>query len=128
MPAWSPVRADETSTAAEPEPALFEALFDPYDVDVPYSTTHVVACPPGSTVPVTVAVADPTAVVGPVVALGAAASAVPANAARASTAAPAAERHFQLFSLPGIACPFPIPISDDLSAAWAFCERGVRGG
>jgi hypothetical protein len=43
VPACSPVSADETSTAAVPDPALFDAVFEPYDVDVPYSTTQVVA-------------------------------------------------------------------------------------
>jgi hypothetical protein len=104
VPAWRPVRADEMSTAALPDPALFDAVFEPYDVDVPYSTSHVVDCPPGSTLPVTVAVVDPTAVVGPVTALGAAASAVPAVTVSASTAAPAAENHFHPFILSAIAC------------------------
>jgi hypothetical protein len=73
-----------------PEPALFAAVLEPYEVDVPYSTCHVVASPPGSTVPVTDAVVDPTAVVGPVVAVGAAAAARPAKSASATMkAAPA---------------------------------------
>jgi hypothetical protein len=105
VPARSPVRADETSTAAVPDPALFEADFEPYDVEVPYSTSHVVAWPPGSTVPVTVAVVDPTAVVGPVVAVGAAATAVPAKTASANTAALATRSHFQLFALDAMPAP-----------------------
>ena len=78
--------------------------------------------------PVTVAVVDPTAVVGPVVALGAAASAVSANTASASTLAATTESHFQLFVVPDIACPLRFQVSDDVSPSWAFCERGVRGG
>jgi hypothetical protein len=77
---------------------------------------------------VTVAVVDPTAVIGPVVTLGAAASAVPAYTATASTAAAATETHFQLFVVPDIACPLRFQVSDDVSPSWAFCERGVRGG
>ena len=47
---------------------------------VPYSTYHVVACPPGLTVPLTVAEVGPTALTGPVIAVGAAAiAAAPAT-------------------------------------------------
>ena len=47
---------------------------------VPYSTYQVVACPPGLTVPLTVAELGPTALTGPVIAVGAAAiAAAPAT-------------------------------------------------
>jgi hypothetical protein len=115
------------STEAVPDPALFAVVFDPYDVDVPYSTSQVVAWPPGSTAPVTVAEVDPTAVVGPVVALGAEASALPVSTESASTAAPAAGSHLHLFAVVPIACPLSVPGADDVSLSWAFCERGVRG-
>ena len=45
-------------TAAVPEPAFAFAVCEPYDVDVPYWTYQVVASPPGTTEPVTVAVVD----------------------------------------------------------------------
>src|SRR3954451_22467047 len=64
-------------TVAVPEPAFAFAVWEPYDVDVPYWTYHVVASPPGTTFPVTVAVVAPIAVAGPVVALCAAAPALP---------------------------------------------------
>jgi hypothetical protein len=69
-----------------PEPALTGDVFDPYDVDVPYSTYHVVETPPGLTEPVTVAVVAPVAVVGPVEAVGAAASADPVKTIEAARA------------------------------------------
>ena len=47
---------------------------------VPYSTYQVVACAPGLTVPLTVAEVGPTALTGPVIAVGAAAiAATPAT-------------------------------------------------
>src|SRR4051812_18448720 len=64
-------------TVAVPEPAFAFAVWEPYDVDVPYWMYHVVASPPGTTLPVTVAVVAPIAVAGPVVAVGAAARALP---------------------------------------------------
>ena len=64
-------------TAAVPEPAFAFAVCEPYAVVVPYWTYQVVACPPGTTLPVTVAVVAPIAVAGPVVAVGAAARAIP---------------------------------------------------
>src|SRR5689334_9862901 len=63
-------------TVAVPEPAVAVAVFEPYDVDVPYWTYQLVDCPPGTTLPVTVAVVAPIAVAGPVVAVGAAARAL----------------------------------------------------
>ena len=54
---------------------------------VPYSTHHVVACPFGFTVPVAVAVVGPTAVTGPVIAVGAAAVAAELPPAVASATA-----------------------------------------
>src|SRR5262249_30386717 len=62
----------------------FVAVFEPYEVVVPYSTYHEVATPPGLTVPVTVAVDAPTALTGPVTAVGAAACAPPAAASSAA--------------------------------------------
>jgi hypothetical protein len=47
---------------------------------VPYSTYQVVAWPPGLTVPLTVADVGPTALTGPVIAVGAAAAAVATQA------------------------------------------------
>src|SRR5690348_8367188 len=82
-------------TATVPEPAFALGVSDPYDVDVPYWTDQVVACPPGTTVPVTVAVVAPTAVAGPVVAVGAAARAIPpksTNVAADSTRAASSVR------------------------------------
>ena len=77
-----------TDTFAEPEPAAVVAVFDPYEVDVPYSNHQSVAALPGLTVPVSVAVVPPTALTGPVRAVGAAAAAVSANvAARTAEAA-----------------------------------------
>jgi hypothetical protein len=90
VPGVRAARPAETLAGVAPDPALFAVVCDPYDADVPYSMCHVVASPPGSTVPVTDAVVDPTAVVGPVVAVGAAASARPAKTVSATTkAAPA---------------------------------------
>jgi hypothetical protein len=60
---------------AVPDPALVEAVFDPYEVLFPYSKYHVVETPPGLTVPVAVAAPAPTALTGPVIAVGAAACA-----------------------------------------------------
>jgi hypothetical protein len=36
------VRFADTLTGVAPEPAPTAAVFDPYEVDVPYSTYHVV--------------------------------------------------------------------------------------
>ena len=77
-----------TGTFAEPEPAAVVAVFEPYEVEVPYSNHQSVATLPGLTVPVSVAVVPPTALTGPVRAVGAAAAAVSANvAARTAEAA-----------------------------------------
>jgi hypothetical protein len=77
-----------TATFAEPEPAVVVGVFEPYDVDVPYSNHQVVAVPPGLTVPVSVAVVPPTELTGPVSAVGAAAAAPSAKiAARRAEAA-----------------------------------------
>ena len=77
-------------TFAVPEPAAVVAVFDPYEVEVPYSNHQSVATLPGLTVPVSVAVVPPTALTGPVRAVGAAAAAVSANvAARTANAAKA---------------------------------------
>jgi hypothetical protein len=85
------VSCAETLTAVAPDPAPTPAVFDPYAVDVPYSTTQVVDWPPGLTVPETVADDEPTAVAGPVVATGAAANAAEATASTRSTAPPTAQ-------------------------------------
>jgi hypothetical protein len=74
-------------TATLPEPAFPFGVSVPYEVDVPYSTHHVVASPPGTTVPVTVAVVDPIDVAGPVVAVGAAARAIPPKSIEATPVA-----------------------------------------
>ena len=49
------VIAADTPVAAVPEPALFEEVFEPYEVVGPYSNHHVVAFPLGLTEPVRVA-------------------------------------------------------------------------
>ena len=111
-------------TAALPEPAFALAVCEAYDVDVPYSTYQVVAWPPGATVPVTVAVVAPIAVAGPVVAVGAAARAIPPKstnvAADIATAA-------STVCLPVITPPNRGPASMIPSRA-VFCGRRVRGG
>jgi hypothetical protein len=86
VPEERPERSADTAVVVDPEPALADAVFDPYDVDFPYSTYQVVDCPPGSTLPVTVALVEPTAVVGPVVAFGAAARALAVTTNATSTA------------------------------------------
>ena len=53
-----------------PEPASVVGVFVPYDVEVPYSTYHVVGSPFGFTVPPSVAVVGPTPVAGAVTATG----------------------------------------------------------
>jgi len=85
-----PVSGTFTATFAEPEPAEVVAVFEPYEVEVPYSKNHAVADPPGLTVPVSVAVVPPTELTGPVRAVGAAAAAPSAKiAARRAEAAKA---------------------------------------
>jgi len=69
-PAVSPVTGTETDEDDVPEPALVFAVFDPYEVDVPYSTNHVVAWPFGLTVPPSVAVLGPTPDAEPVTTTG----------------------------------------------------------
>ena len=49
-------------------------VFDPYDVDVPYSNHQSVAAPPGLTVPFSVAEVPATALTVPVIAVGVAAA------------------------------------------------------
>src|SRR5712691_8950402 len=83
-------------TTAVPEPALADVVVEPYEVDVPYSTCQLVASPPGTTDPVTVAVVDPIAVAGPVVAVGAAARALPPKLTSATAAATAAASAIRL--------------------------------
>jgi hypothetical protein len=82
----------ETATSLEPLPTLVADVADPYEVLFPHSTCHVVDEPPGSTVPVTVAVLPETAVTGPVTAVGAAARAAVAPAAATTTAIAKVER------------------------------------
>ena len=45
----------ETLTFAAPEPAFFDAVVEPYAVDVPYSKYQLVGRPFGFTVPLSVA-------------------------------------------------------------------------
>jgi hypothetical protein len=91
-------------TVAAPEPAFAFAVCEPYDVDVPYWTYQLVACPPGTTLPVTVAVVAPIAVAGPVVAVGAAARANPPKSPSTSidTAAMASTVRLALIKPPEI--------------------------
>ena len=124
MPALSPVKPADTATAAEPDPALFAAVFDPYDVPVPYSTYQVVVWPPGTTLPVTVAVVESTVVVGPVVAEGAEARATPVKTASPSTATPAAANRFQLFD-PFAICLPPLDYGGSISRRGARSESAV---
>ena len=93
-------------TVALPDPALAVAVFEPYAVDAPYCTYQVVASPPGTTDPVTVAVVDPMAVAGPVVAVGAAACALPPKSTSAIPAPRAAPRSLRV---PVIRPPFRSP-------------------
>ena len=78
--AESPESARETGTFAEPAPAFVWGVAEPYEEEVPYSNHHSVAAPPGLTVPFRVADEPPTALTGPVIAVGAAAiAATPAT-------------------------------------------------
>ena len=70
-----------------PEPAPLDAVCEPYEVLVPYSTYQLVETPPGLTVPVTVADVAPTELTGPVIAVGAAACAPAAVTRRTTDAA-----------------------------------------
>ena len=89
----NPVNCSETSTTTVPFPALRVAVREPYEVVLPYSTYQLVASPPGSTLPVTVALVPPTDVAGPVTAVGALATACGAAArARPATTATARRR------------------------------------
>ena len=89
-PVSSPRSCSDTSTAVVPFPALLAEVRDPYDALVPYSTYQLVASPPGSTRPPTMALLAPTDVAAPVTAAGAAAEAVEtARRASAATAATA---------------------------------------
>ena len=65
-----PLTPTETALAAVPEPASAVADFDPYDVEVPYSTNQVVGSPFGFTVPPSVAEVGPTPVAGDVTTTG----------------------------------------------------------
>ena len=65
-----PLTPTETALAAVPEPASAVADFEPYEVDVPYSTNQVVGSPFGFTVPPRVAVVGPTPVAGDVTTTG----------------------------------------------------------
>jgi hypothetical protein len=56
--------------AVFPEAASAVAVFEPYAVDVPYSTNQVVGSPFGFTVPPSVAVVGPTEVAGDVTTTG----------------------------------------------------------
>ena len=81
-----------TSTADVPFPALRASLREPYALVVPYSMLQVVPLPPGSTVPLTIALRAPTEVAGPVVAAGAPALAGTAATSAASAAATTGSR------------------------------------
>src|SRR6266852_2068082 len=73
---WYVVLGERLETVAvtvrslAPEPALFDDVFDPYAVLVPYSKYQVVARPSGFTLPLSVADVGVTAVAGAVTALG----------------------------------------------------------
>jgi hypothetical protein len=70
VPALRPLRAVDTATGLDPEPAPASAAEEPYDVVVPYSKWYVVDDPLGSTLPFNVALVSPTDVAEPVVTLG----------------------------------------------------------
>ncbi len=65
-----PLTPTENALAVVPEPASAVADFEPYEVDVPYSTNQVVGSPFGFTVPPRVAVVGPTPVAGDVTTTG----------------------------------------------------------
>jgi hypothetical protein len=87
VPWASPESVADTETLAVPLPAPDEAVCEPYDVLVPYSTYQFVETPPGLTVPVTFAEVAPTELTGPVTAVGAAAWAPTAVMRRTADAA-----------------------------------------
>ena len=111
-------------TAAVPEPAFAFAVCEPYDVDVPYWTYQVVASPPGTTDPVTVAVVAPIAVAGPVVAVGAAARAIPPKSYECDRRDCYGGEHCPRT---GHVTPQSWPREHDPSS-WGFCGRRVRVG
>ena len=67
------LRDGDVRRAASRPPSV--AVFEPYDVVVPYSNHQSVAAPRGLTVPFSVADVPPTALTEPVIAVGAAAPA-----------------------------------------------------
>jgi hypothetical protein len=70
-----------------PAPAAVVWVVEPYEVVVPYWNHQSVASAAGLTVPLSVAVVPPTALTGPVIAVGAASVAAVATAASDSSAA-----------------------------------------
>ena len=80
-----PVSATLTSRAPLPEPALRAVVVEPYAVVCPSSTTHVVARPRGSMVPLAVAVVGVMAEAAPVTTAG---GAVVRNVASAPVVVP----------------------------------------
>ena len=85
---------------------------------VPYSTCQVVAWPPGLTVPLTVAEVGPTEPTGPVIAVGAAATA----AAPATTQASAeAVRRLAIPSCLRMRPPFAVCLRKQIGSASRGC-------
>ncbi len=73
VPGLSPLTAFETLVGLDPEPALEEDVFVPYEVVGPYSKRYVVARLFGSTLPFSFALVDPSELAADVVAAGASA-------------------------------------------------------
>ena len=71
VPAVSFVIPSETARAVVPEPAECDAVFSPYETDVPYSNHHVVESPFGVTWPRSVAVVTAIGVASAVTTIGA---------------------------------------------------------
>jgi hypothetical protein len=122
VPAVRPLRFAEIASELVPDPALTADVFDPYDVVVPYSTYQVVDCPPGLTLPVTVAVVDPTAVVGPVLTVGAANAAPGAIATTVRTISEIAHKR----GVPIFVARALLTITNDLKRSCRICRYGVR--
>ena len=90
---------------------------------VPYSTYQLVAWPPGLTVPLTVAVVGPTAETGPVIAVGA-----PATAAEPATtqASADAERRLAITSCLRMRPPFAVCRRKQIGSRSRPCKESGR--
>jgi hypothetical protein len=105
---------------AVPDPALVDTVCDPYEMLVPYSTYHFVVTPPGLTVPVAVAEVGPTALTGPVIAVGAAAcAAVAMVSSRAAAITDVLSRRIASLQ-------FQVDHAELSSSPWGSGERSVK--